>query len=61
MISFITKLFQKPSARSLAQAELEEARRQLLAAQSNADYALSITEYHSTRIARLEAILRSPV
>lgn len=61
MTSFIAKLFQKPSARSLAQAELEEARRELLAAQSSADYANSIAEYHKIRIARLEAILRSPV
>lgn len=64
MKSFIAKLFQmfqKPSALSLAQAELEEARRQLLVAQSSMEWARSLTDYHRARITRLEAILRNPV
>lgn len=58
-MNFIKKLFQKPSARTLAQIELEEAQRELLHAQSARDYATCMVEYHTTRVARLEAILRS--
>ncbi|MBG9993425.1 hypothetical protein I6F47_20445, partial [Pseudoalteromonas sp. NZS37] len=42
--------FRKPSPKELAQRELEEAQRQLLAAQSSADYARRIAEYNGDRI-----------
>lgn len=60
-MNYIKKLFTKPSARSLAQIELEEARRQLLAAQTAKEYAESMANYHSTRISRLEAVLRAAI
>lgn len=50
-------IFRKPSARTLAQAELEEAQRQLLLAQSSAEYATAMAQYHQERIARLRAML----
>jgi hypothetical protein len=61
MKSFIIKLFQKPSARSLAQAELEEVRRELLKAQTARDWAEAQVSYRNTQVVRLEAILRNPV
>ncbi len=51
-------IFTKPSARVLAQRELEEAQRQLLQAQSGADYARRIAEYNQDRIRRLQAFLK---
>lgn len=58
MTSFIVKLFRKPSARTLAQIELEEARRRLLVAQTGHDYAKSQVEFYQSCIRRLEATLR---
>lgn len=51
----ISKLnpFQKPSARVMAQQELEDAQRQLLAAQSAYEYARAVAAYHEARIKRL--------
>jgi hypothetical protein len=46
--------FAKPSADVLAVVELEEARRQLLAAQSALEYAASMVDYNTNRVARLE-------
>jgi len=51
--------FRKPSAAMLAQAELEEAQRQLLAAQSAAEYAQRMASYHEARIKRLKAYIRT--
>lgn len=59
MISFIVKLFRKPSARTLAQIELEEARRCLLTAQTRYDYSKSQVEFYQACIRRLEATLRA--
>lgn len=50
-------LFRKPSAETLAQIELEEAKRQLLVAQSDAEYRNAMVEYHRRRIARLQAVV----
>ena len=50
--------FRKPSAAMLARMELEEAQRQLLAAQSAAEYAQRMASYHEARIKRLKAYLR---
>ena len=53
----LLSLLRKPSAETLAQIELEEAKRQLLVAQSNAEYANAMTAYHRNRIARLQAVV----
>ncbi len=50
--------FRKPSPKELAQRELEDAQRQLLNAQSAADYACRIAEYNADRIKRLTAFLK---
>ena len=49
--------FRKPSAKVLAQQELDEARRELLRAQTSRDYAEAICQYQTSRITRLEAVL----
>lgn len=54
----LLSLLRKPSAETLAQIELEEAKRQLLVAQSNAEYRNAMVEYHRRRIARLQTILQ---
>ena len=50
--------FQKPSVRVLAQQELEDAQRQLLAAQSAYEYAKTMAMYHEARIKRLTEYLK---
>lgn len=55
----LSSAFKTPSAEVLAQRELEEARRQLLQAQSAAEYAQNLAAYHTQRIARLSAFLRN--
>jgi hypothetical protein len=49
----IFNIFRKPSAQTLAVAELEDAHRSLLVAQSAEAYARSMVAYHQDRIARL--------
>ena len=46
-----------PTAIELAARELEEARRELLRAQSTAEYAIRISAYHLDRIKRLSSYL----
>ena len=53
--------FYKPSPRELAQREMEDAQRDLLAAQSAADYARRMSEYHADRIRRLTVFLNGSV
>lgn len=48
----------KPSPEQLALSELEDARRELLAAQSAKEYAENIAKYNAARIARLTTFLR---
>lgn len=57
IMKFIKTIFQKPSPASMAQTELEEAQRSLLAAQSAKDYATYMVVYHETRCARLTKFL----
>jgi hypothetical protein len=57
MIKDLIETFRKPSAKVLAQRELEEAQRQLLEAQSAAEYAANLSKYHAERIRRLRAYL----
>lgn len=45
--------FKQPSADVLAVMELEDAQRQLLAAQSALDYATAMVAYNTERVARL--------
>ena len=60
MISNIfRRLFAAPSARELAQRELDEAERELLKAQTALDYAACVTDYHQARIVRLKIILEN--
>ena len=57
MITSIREYFRVPSAIERAKAELEEARRGMLSAQTARDYATAITEYERTRVRRLEEFL----
>lgn len=57
--SFIKKLYATPSAESIALRELEEARRNLLEAQSTREYSESMCRYHEARIRRLTVYLHS--
>ena len=55
--SSLLKALKTPTAVEIAVRELEEARRQLLRAQSSAEYATRISAYHQDRIKRLSAYL----
>jgi hypothetical protein len=57
MIRAIRSLLSAPSPEMLAQRELEQARRQLLEAESAAEYAEAMSVYHRTRIERLTNML----
>ena len=50
--------FRPPSAIDLATRELDEAKRQLLSARNQADYAMAMVTYHERRIARLQNIVQ---
>lgn len=54
MIKRIQQMFQKPHAHELAVRELNEAKRELLRAQSGRDYAIAMCDYHAARIERLQ-------
>jgi len=57
MMSDLIGLFRRPSPEVLAARELDEARRDLLSAQSAAEYADAMCVYHQARIERLRDIL----
>lgn len=59
MYQSLIKMFSRPSAETLALRELEEARRQLLEAQSAREYSESMCKYHDTRIKRLVSYLHA--
>lgn len=48
-------VFRVPTAEALAVTELEDAKRQLLHAQTALDYSKRMVDYHSDRIKRLTA------
>ena len=50
-------LFHTPSAEQLAVKELEEAKRELLLAQSGVEYATNMARYHQARIDRLKRVV----
>ena len=52
----ITKL---PNPQQIAERELADAQRQLLSAQSGAEYARRMVEYHQDRIKRLTAYVQA--
>jgi hypothetical protein len=54
----LLNVFQKPSAALLARVELEEAKRQLLAAQTALEYAQSMVTYNEAKVKRLTAYLK---
>ena len=58
MIREFLRTFRKPSARTLAHIEFEDAQRSLLAAHSAVEYAQSLVTYHQARVSRLEAYLK---
>jgi hypothetical protein len=58
MIAYTMQYFKPPSADSIALRELEESRRELLAAQSAREYADSMCRCYEARIKRLTTHLR---
>lgn len=56
MKRLLTLLFAAPSAETLARRELEEAKRELLAAQRQFEWQGKMVEYHSERIRRLSRV-----
>jgi len=57
----ILDFFKTPTPFAMAAKELEEANRELLRAQSAADYAINMCKYNQDRITRLTEILRAEV
>lgn len=57
MIEWIKEIIRKPSPLMLAARELDDARRELLVAQTHRDYADSAVKYNESRIRRLEHII----
>ena len=53
--------FVTPSAEVLAVGELDDAKRSLLEAQSNREYADAMCKYHDARIKRLTAYVNRPI
>jgi hypothetical protein len=57
LLAGLLGMYRTPSAAILAQRELEESRRQLLAAHSASEYYAAMVQVHRTRIARLTATI----
>ena len=55
---FLTAMFRPASPEVLAARELDDARRQLLVAESAAEYADAMCAYHRSRIERLQRYLK---
>ena len=58
MLKELFETFRKPSAETLAQRELEEAKRSLLNAQSHQEYYKRLADYNDDRVRRLSAYLK---
>jgi hypothetical protein len=56
-IAIYKRVFRTPSADAMALNELEEAKRELLQAQTSLDYAAAMVEYQTNRVQRLSAIV----
>ena len=59
MFKFLKQQISKPSIQELAMHELEEAKRSLLEAQTQADMSCSAVVFHENRIIRLEKYLKT--
>lgn len=55
---YLKKLWQTPSAEALALRELEEAKRSLLEAQTNREYANAMCVFREAQIRRLTAYIK---
>lgn len=58
LIRFIKSLWCHPTPQTIALRELEESRRELLAAHTNQEYSLKMVEYHQGKITRLKIFLK---
>ena len=58
IINTIKALYAPPSPETLALRELEESRRELLAAYNQQEYATKMVEFHKGKIKRLTAFLK---
>mgnify|MGYP000337787929 CR=1 FL=1 len=61
MIREFIETFRRPSAEVIAQRELEDAKRELLSAQSAAEYAKNMANYHKERIVRITKMLSESI
>ena len=57
MIGQLKKLWATPSAETIALRELEQSRRELLAAHTQAEYSAKLVEFHKAKIKRLTLFL----
>lgn len=57
MLQFLKRLFRPRTLSEIQLEELEDARRQLLTAQTALEYATAMVTYHNCRAARLEAAI----
>lgn len=58
IIDTVKALYAPPSPETLALRELEESRRELLAAHTQQEYAAKMVEFHKNKIKRLTAFLK---
>jgi len=58
IIDTIKALYAPPSPETLALRELEESRRELLAAHTQQEYAAKMVEFHKNKIKRLTVFLK---
>lgn len=58
IINTIKALYAPPSPETIALRELEESRRELLAAYTQQEYALKMCEFHKNKIKRLTQFLK---
>jgi hypothetical protein len=58
MINELKKMWTTPSAEALALRELEDAKRKLLEAQTNREYADSMVKFREAQIKRLTAYIK---
>ena len=56
----LNTLFKKPSARSIAQIDLEEAERQVLIHSASANYHAKMTDYYKETVQRLTEYIKEP-
>ena len=55
---FFKQVFKVPSALSIASRELEDAKRDLLAYQANAEHAAKMVEYYQNLVSRLSEYIK---